>query len=78
MKHAEDNGEIEMFLDDSGELLYVCTNCKTKWMSKADPMGGSSQFGDVQIFSVIHQNPVLLYDSPLSKPLSMGDFKIGA
>ena len=65
MKHADDGGEIETFLDNSGEILYVCTNCKKKWLGESNPLE-ADQLAQTQITMTVQGKPELLWNSPLN------------
>ncbi len=51
LKHLEDEGDLNMIIDKDGNLLIVCSKCKTVWHSKftlallpghAGPPGGGT------------------------------------
>jgi hypothetical protein len=55
LKHLEDKGDLNMIIDDGGNLLIICPKCKTVWHGKftlamspgiaAAPPGGAAPKG---------------------------------
>ena len=37
LKHLEDEGDLNMIIDDDGNLLIVCPKCRTVWHGRFTP-----------------------------------------
>ncbi len=36
-KHLKDNGDINVAIDDEGNVIFVCSTCGCKWFDKITP-----------------------------------------
>lgn len=38
-KHLRDDGDLNLFISDSGEMCLVCSKCKNVWLLESTPFG---------------------------------------
>ena len=41
-KHIEDGGDLNILINDSGEVLYVCSECRKQWLGTATPVADAA------------------------------------
>lgn len=42
LKHIEDEGDLNMLINDSGEVLYLCSECRKQWIGAATPVSDAA------------------------------------
>jgi hypothetical protein len=62
IRHATDNGDVNIAVLDDGQLVYICTSCGKTWIGNLTPSGDVDRSVRRSIAADLMDSPLVAFD----------------